>query len=497
MLDPSDLSAPERQVWDAVETGRRVSLLQGGNEHERDPSRGFEWGPERTIRAVVLVELLTGARLRDGGRARAVRLSLGRIEGVLDLEACDLLCPLELSACFFEQPVQLGQARTRRLALNRCHLRALMADQVFTRGSLELEGIRASEVSLREAHIGGQLRLSGARLTNPNRRALAADGAQVDGDALFRDRFRADGEVRLPGVRVGGQLSLSGASLSNPTGRALLADGAEIKESMFCRSDFHADGEIRMLGIRIARQLDFSGATLVCEQSTRAVDLQRATVGHLALEGDIAPVGILDLKDAHIGHLADSWPTTRYVARLDGLVYEGLTPLDVTARLDWLSKAVDGYLPQPYEQLALVLRRAGRDDAARRVAIAKERQRRRELNWLGRMVSRILDATVGYGYRVWQGALWLAGLTLVDWGVVAWAKAHRHMITLGDKARPVPQFHSLVYALDSVLPAVDLGQKAYWSPTGVAQYWNTLSVILGWVLVTLILGALTVRLVRD
>jgi hypothetical protein len=497
MLNLDELSAAERRLWDAAEAGQRVTLLAGGSDEERDPSRGFEWGPERTVRAIVLIELLTSIQLCDGRRPRAVRLELARIDGMLDLEACDLHCPLDLSACFLDQVVQLDQARTRHIALKGCHLPALKADQISAKGSLDLEGAHAAEVTLREARIGGQLILSGARLSNPDGRALVADGAQVEGDIFCRDDFRAEGELRMPGVRVGGQLSLSGAKLSNPKGRALLADGAQIKESMFCRHGFRAEGELRLLGISIERQLDFSEATLVSE-SGRALCLERATVRHLVLEWDARPVGILDFKDARIAHLDDGWPATRYVARLDGLVYERLTPLeDVVARLDWLSEAMDGYRPQPYEQLATVLRRAGRDDAARAVAIGKERQRRSELNWLGRVANRVLDTTVGYGYRVWQGALWLACVTLVDWGVVAWAKAHRHMVTLSGKGQPVPQFHSLLYALDSVLPVVNLRQKTYWSPTGVAQYWNTLSAVLGWVLVTLILGALTVRLVRD
>jgi hypothetical protein len=41
--------------------------------------------------------------------------------------------------------------------------------------------------------------------------------------------------------------------------------------------------------------------------------------------------------------------------------------IDVHRRLAWLRRDPDGYLPQPYEQLAAVYRRTGHDWEARRV----------------------------------------------------------------------------------------------------------------------------------
>ena len=69
-----------------------------------------------------------------------------------------------------------------------------------------------------------------------------------------------------------------------------------------------------------------------------------------------------------------------------------------------------GYSPQPYEQLAAVYRRAGRDQDARTVAIAKQRARRRTLSLPGRLWSLLLDGLVGYGYRTWVAGLWLGGV---------------------------------------------------------------------------------------
>ena len=50
--------------------------------------------------------------------------------------------------------------------------------------------------------------------------------------------------------------------------------------------------------------------------------------------------------------------------------------VNVQLRLDWLTRNADGYVPQMYEQLANAYRNAGREEAARRVAIAKQWRRR-------------------------------------------------------------------------------------------------------------------------
>jgi len=107
-------------------------------------------------------------------------------------------------------------------------------------------------------------------------------------------------------------------------------------------------------------------------------------------------------------------------------------------------------------------------------------------NWL-------LYLTVGYGYRTWQAGVWLLALMLVGSGVFASAYP-AHMIA----ARPHPMpFSAPIYALDVLLPIINLGQQDSWQPTGGALgvYWAL--IILGWAFTSALVAGLTGIVKQD
>ena len=91
----------------------------------------------------------------------------------------------------------------------------------------------------------------------------------------------------------------------------------------------------------------------------------------------------LDLRSATIGTLWDekkSWPQKDKL-NLSGLVYDAIheeAPRDSKRRLKWLRLQPERpFSPQPYEQLAKVLRASGYERKAKKVLIGKQRDRRR------------------------------------------------------------------------------------------------------------------------
>ena len=181
---------------------------------------------------------------------------------------------------------------------------------------------------------------------------------------------------------------------------------------------------------------------------------------------------------------------------LRGFTYESIEhdrSVSLPARLDWLRKDAEGYIPQPYEQLVSAYRAAGQEEAARKVAIAKRQRQREVLNPPAKIWNWLLYLTVGYGYRTWQAGLWLLALTLA--GTAVFANAYpSHMIPTSH--HPMP-FNAPIYALDVLLPIINLGQQDSWQPTETALgiYWAL--IILGWALTSALVAGLTGIVKQD
>jgi hypothetical protein len=267
---------------------------------------------------------------------------------------------------------------------------------------------------------------------------------------------------------------------------------------MQCTEGFTAEGEVCLSGAHIGGQLSFDGATLT-NPDGEALQLQDLQAGTLLLRLQAPPDGLVEFTHAHVGVLVEneaSWPRGLY---LDGFVYDVLyetPPVKVTARLRWLTRNQEGYAPQPYEQLVAVYRKAGRDDDARKVAIAKQRCRRHTLNLPSRAWNSLLRWTVGYGYRPWQAGLWLVALWLI--GTLIFAGTHANgQVTPAKKPEELQHFNPLVYALDVLLPIVNLGQEGGWVPHRFAAVAFWLLALAGWVLTTAVVAALTGLIKRD
>jgi hypothetical protein len=497
MLARDELTDPERKLWDATQSGASVDLRTGDSERD-DPTSGAAWDTSRQIRAQLLSELLTKTSGPADPRPRPLRLAGARVTGTLDLEAATLTRPVLLGGCFFDESITLTEASTYALRFPGCHVPGLTARRLRTQGNLDLNDAKVrGEIDLLGAHIGGQLNLDGATLTNPNGIALNADNLTVDQLMLCRDGFRAEGQVILRGAHIG-QLEFDGATLTNPTGTALNAGDLTVDQLMLCRDGFRAEGQVILRGAHIGGQLAFDGATLTNPNGI-ALDLQEAHGGALLFRLETPPGGEVDFTHAQVGVYLDdetTWPTTLI---LRGFVYDSLyedTKISVAARLRWLDRDSAGYAPQPYEQLAAVYRRAGRDDDARKVAIAKQRRRRDTLNWPGKLWSGLLRWTVGYGYRTWQAGLWLLGLLAVGATVFAWAYPGE-MALAKKPGDPLPAFQPWIYSLDVLLPVVNLHQEEFWIPQGVARWWAWFSILAGWLLTTVVVAAISGLLRKD
>jgi hypothetical protein len=494
---PDNLTATEKEIIAAVSAGRAWENPNGRPTPKQLANKDFV-AKMPQVRAGVIRALCLGARLNDAKPDSAgVQIIGARIVGVLDLSFVTVDVLLTLCDSHFAEEPNFMQAT---LAL---------------------------------------LNLSGSRLE----KGLTADGVNIAGGLLCRNGFHAGGEIRLLGAEIGGNVSFIDAGLNKPGERALSADGVKITGSLFCRDDFRIDGAADFTAASIGKKFHWKPA-----QWTGLLRLAHAHAGQWAdnWRGD-------GWKEN--GKTIDGEPKLD----IDAFAYDALadddTDKDAASRIAWVRKSQAGrdekykFVPGPYEILAKALRAAGDEDGANAVAFAKRADRAKaRKNKLGHRVSDLIfGAFVGYGYKPWRGFRWLIGLLVIGFcvffraapmteggsGVIKPAvpivfdnnlarcatdfsqtgqacsksihkieqlNSHKIYYSLPIEYTPFSPFW---YALDTLIPLVDLGQETAWSPSPFDQSvfedpwgWAVLiylyvHIIMGWVLTTLTVVALT------
>ncbi|MDS4010860.1 MAG: hypothetical protein RKK15_05645, partial [Defluviicoccus sp.] len=245
---------------------------------------------------------------------------------------------------------------------------ALVASALAADGGVFLRnGFRAAgEVRLLGAKIGNDLDCGNGSFENPKDVALNADGLTTGGNVLLRDGFCVVGEVRLVGAKIGGTLECDRGSFESREGRTLSADGLTTSGHVFLRNGFCAVGEVRFLGARIGGDLTCIGGSFDNPGGV-ALGADGADIrgGLFWRQLTAPPAGCVSLAHATVGVLADdleSWPQPGALI-LNGFVYGAIAPASTTdaeKRLDWLRRQnPQHFSPQPYEQLAKVLRQMG------------------------------------------------------------------------------------------------------------------------------------------
>jgi hypothetical protein len=294
MLSQEELTGPEQKLWRAVTTGEWVKLPD--DTARPSPVQGGSWGRERKVRAELIVQLVTGMGPQPEHMVRMLRLRGAHIVGGLDFEGAVLRCPLVLDQCRLDRRVNLEQADAALIWLTGSFITAeISAFELHTHHSVSISGSICngrvnftcanigglldcsharfnSGIELVDAHIGGELGLSGAYLSNTTGYfALAADGIKVDQNmtcstqftakGAVRKRFTARGSISLIDAHIGGSLIFSGANLVKPKRQlALAADRLIVDKDIFFDNSFTAHGQIELTDAQIGGALNLSGA---------------------------------------------------------------------------------------------------------------------------------------------------------------------------------------------------------------------------------------------
>jgi hypothetical protein len=374
---------------------------------------------------------------------------------------------------------------------------ALDCDDMECDGDVFLDRgfIAEGEVRLVGAQIKNELNCTGGHFENQAGRALNADGFTTPGNAFLntepREEFQAIGEVRLARATIGRQLVLSGAVLTtNANTLGLDLTGLVCPGDVLLNREFQISGEVRLRGADIARDLDFVGSQL--QGDPLALDAQGVRVGgSLRWQLSETPQGRVDLSHATVNQLDDAlikWPENKFVL----VGFTCLTPpADSTSGVQqviaWLGNT-EGHYSDAYQQMGAAYRMKGNEDAARDIAIARQRdlRKRGKLTKGAKGWNWILEQSTSYGYKLHRPLFALLGLAVIGAIIFAFAGAHGMMESRA--TIPLPVFQPFVYSVQLVVPLVDLQEVQVWMPkTGtvvgdllMAYVW--VAIALGWLL---------------
>jgi hypothetical protein len=377
-------------------------------------------------------------------------------------------------------------ANTNRVVLSAYG--AKIGGDVFLGNNNRSEG----QVLLDRAEIRGALNCTNGVFKNANGAALSAQGAKIDGDVCLQNNFKSDGEVTLDRAEIGGALHCNGGIFKNANGRALNANYAKIGRDVIL--ELAVQGMISLEGASIAGDL-----TLLSKRISEAspapaagatLSLQRANIiGTLDLQGMPKDVKTkVDLGDSSCNVLRKhvSNPGEEHKLELHGFVYRRIEGQEnPKAQLKWLRQQLRAaqqegpgqFRPQPYRQFANSLRAHGHDAEARAclISMAEDRRKFANLSWASRAWHRVLWTTIRNGHQplralIFLFLLWAVGFVAFGWGY------QKRVMEPSDKyayddltlSKTLPgqydPFCALVYAVDSILPIVSLGQRDRWHP---------------------------------
>ncbi|WP_086856876.1 oxidoreductase [Amycolatopsis lexingtonensis] len=417
--------------------------------------------------------------------------------------------------------------------------RALHLDGTEIGGDIEATSLRvpAGQLRLADVTVGGNFLAWNSMFRHPGRDVFSARRSKIAGNFQLTDAT-IHGTLRLQGVEVGGSINLAGTRLTEPGLRATSSFSLDVRTGRIGRDltlrdnngrPFTAEGGVNLDGAQVARRLDLRGSELRSLPPFHvALDAGDVAADEFTLTPNLPPEGRIVLRRAHCGTLTDNdefWAASSGI-ELEDFRYDALArgiPLDddkaLDHRIELLRKAMRGYRPGPYDQLAHMLRAAGNEEHASTVALRKQQFRyealARGFKFFGpgvRLWSWLQRSMVGYGYRPVRALGWLLMLLVLGslWfglgtdDCIHWVNSDpAHQIIANGRRCVVNQqdtglqWNPVIYTADLLVPIVDFGNKSRWYMHGPDNWVAAGFTASGWILATTVAAGVSRMLRRD
>jgi hypothetical protein len=411
------------------------------NDSSNDPATASQWGPQREIRASLIRWMSVDPDAVRQIDPQGIRVLGAKIVGSLDLSQVRVPFTITLHNCAIPEALELTDAEIPALDLSGSYTGSIHAASINVSHVLLLDEVHsAGIVNLLEATIGF-LSANGGHFkyaAEPGdifatRTVLNLADATIKGGVYLNDGFEADGGVTLNGSRIGADLSCISGHFFNPGSVAIDAGGTEIAGYVYQMSaesqglTFQRRGSVKINGSLRFRGTRTSGVVVWDAVLSGSSGTLHGFFGpamsapvffwlHVTSEKGTQ----LDLSGASVGSLVDderSWPASGNLL-IDGLTYSGfglgLAPVDADTRLKRIALQPQ-YHPQPYRQLAKVLREMGDEKGAVKVMVAEGDARYRQMGFPGRLLGIFLKYTSGTVIVLFSRCSGRSGFVLIGW----------------------------------------------------------------------------------
>ncbi|MEV5963143.1 hypothetical protein AB0L70_15350 [Kribbella sp. NPDC051952] len=436
------------------------------------------------------------------------------IEGTVDLDGAEIAGPLDLRTAQLSKPVARYCLTAVRAVV---HGDVLLRDAKIGGTYPAATPGESGGLGFRGAELRGMLDAEGARVTSPGYAALNLHHTQITGNLRLCNGFHAVGSVLLNRATIEGRLRCDDGRFEWRSREASDPRPGELRERA-------AAFECISANIR----------------------------GGVGLGWTIVE-GVVDFTDTHTSFLADrpeqDWPARR--SYLTGFSYERYSAISLQDAGEWNWKARARWLrncdpaptgspgtaepgdPGPWEQAARTLKSHGDPSGSQKLLMEylRTKRNRRAGRFRYRAV-RVLDRIFndwfrGYGYQPLRALIPLAVLVIAIAAPLLPATSNQAMRTadpsgvvytpqgplaLVEAGHNPPDpcgkgkvrcFNPWLYAIDTVIPVVDLNQRSTWSPTTdtttgqFLQAATNTATLLGWALSSLLVLGLAQSTTRP
>lgn len=342
---------------------------------------------------------------------------------------------------------------------------------------------RIATLRMPGAVIKGGVYFAGATVS-----ALAdLNSIAVDRDLVMGGGSTFAGPVDASFARVGGSLDLTGGHFV-----AVDLESSSVDRDMALGKGSTFSGLVNASFARIGGSLDLTGGRFASVDLTGAdiaAELRLAAAGAVPFFARSAELNLRNATTNSLQDVAESWPCVLHlegftyqrqirsaqkplaanasdpcdqpagVAKVDSTQPAATQPKDAAAAADaadekragelvnWLSRQTP-YSPQPYVQLANVLRQSGDSETAKAILFAGKEREWQAAGWWSKFLLSLQFAFTGFGLYPYVAGYWV--LALIAIGTVVFS------LDPSPELRRFTPTQRVIYSFDMLIPAVHL-----------------------------------------